>query len=265
MPEIETRTYLGLKFSIFELSDLIDIVKTAIQNSAQLIVFGYSLTIIPKFKKMPQFYVFSNEFDIFLADGRGIYLLFRLLGFRLKSDISIPRFSELLMRLADENQYKVLFFGAKEHVNKKATDIMQARYSSAKICEGISGYFRKEDELKIVDQINQLNPDILLIGISSPIKEEFIHKWKAVLKPRIIVPCGGVIDAFAGETQITPNIIKKFGMAWLYRFLQEPVRLFKPVFLNGLSILFILLPVIIFNLFFKRKTDFSIPRFYGIK
>lgn len=265
MSSIVTKTYLGLKFSIFELNALIEKIKNTINNNEQLVIFGYSLTVIPKFKNHPEFFTYSNKFDVFLADGRGMYLLLKTLGFKIRSDISIPRLSEKLMQLANDNNYKVLLFGAKEEINKKAVEKSKRLYPNAIICDGINGYYNKEDEQKIVAKINSENPDILLIGISSPIKEKFVNDWRAVLSPKIIVPCGGVIDAFAGETKITPPLLKKLGLAWLYRYVQEPIRLFKPILINGLSIIFILFPTIIFNFYIRKNKNFSIPKFYGIK
>lgn len=39
-----------------------------------------------------------------------------------------------------------------------------------------------------------------------------------------------MVDVIAGKTKITPKFIKKLGLAWLYRVMQEPRRLLIPVF-----------------------------------
>jgi N-acetylglucosaminyldiphosphoundecaprenol N-acetyl-beta-D-mannosaminyltransferase len=265
MHEIETNTYLGLKFSVFDLSVLLNRIKELINKDIQTVVYGYSLTLLPKFREFPELFTYSNRFDLFLTDGRGMFILLKLLKFQLKSEISIPRFAEHLLNLANHNQYRVLLFGSKENVNKKATEKIRIKYPEAIICQGINGYFNKEEEEKIVEKINSLAPDILFIGISSPIKEKFVIDWRNELNAKIILPCGGLIDALAGETSIAPILIKKLGLAWFYRFLQEPRRLFKPLFINGLIVLFYLVPVILLQYYIKGNKKFSIPSYYNIK
>ena len=44
------------------------------------------------------------------------------------------------------------------------------------MCQGINGYFNEEDLPSIVKKISEETPDILLVGISYPIKERFAVK-----------------------------------------------------------------------------------------
>ncbi len=259
--EIITKKFFGLKFSLFDNKQLFSWLNFCVKNDKQQIVFGYSLTILPKFKNIPQLYYLSDEFDIFLADGRGMYLLYKFFGVPLKSDLSLPLFVNKLLEEGNKNKYSILLLGADKETNLLATKIIREKYSNLVVYDGIDGYFSQNEEQKIVDRINFYNPDVLLIGISSPKKEEFAIKWKNKLNSKIIVPCGGVIDILAGKKKYVPIFFKKLGVSWLYRFIQEPKRLFKPVLLNGLSILFFLIPKMIFQIIILKK-EFSIPKYY---
>lgn len=262
MSKIVTQKYLGLKFSIFKNEQLFYEIESSIKHKCKKIIFGYSLSILPKFKQFPEMYEYSDHFDIFLSDGRGIYLLFKILGFSLDSDLPIPRFVFELLNLANNKGYSVLLLGATKELNNKAVDQIKKNYPGIPKCFGLDGYFTENDENKIIEQINSIKPDILLIGISSPKKERIAYLWKEKLNTSIIVPCGGVLDILAGDKTITPRLIKKMGLAWLYRFFQEPIRLFKPVVINVLNIFFILIPVILFKTKILKDKNFSIPRFY---
>jgi len=123
--------------------------------------------------------------------------------------------------------------------------------------QGIDGYFSKSDEPDIVKKINNINPDILLIGISSPKKELFADKWRNRINAPIIVPCGGMIDVLAGKTKITPRFVKNIGLAWFYRFIQEPRRLFGPISQWLPTFMFKILPSMLYATLFKK--DLSIP------
>ncbi|MFZ2339146.1 MAG: WecB/TagA/CpsF family glycosyltransferase [Bacteroidales bacterium] len=261
---IESLDFFGLKFSVFEDNQLINLVNDHIEFKKKLICYGYNFGMFPYFSKYPEIPEYANQFDILVADGRGYYLLAKMLGFPVKSDLSVPNLVDRVIKLANEKHYSILLLGAKEEINKEAGNRIQAKYPDLKVCNGYHGYFNEIEEPEIVDDINSKQPDILLIGISSPKKERFAFKWKDNLNCSIIIPCGGVIDILAGFKKPTPRFIKKSGFAWLYRFVQEPKRLFRDSILNLLSVLLLMIPSLLFNTYILRK-KFSIPKFYNSK
>jgi N-acetylglucosaminyldiphosphoundecaprenol N-acetyl-beta-D-mannosaminyltransferase len=262
MGEIKHIDFFGLKISVFENNELKNFIDKSIISNNKRILYGYSLGSFPYFKKHPEIAVYSNQFDVSVADGRGLYLFARALGYPLKSDLSIPLMSEMVLELAQEKRYSVLLLGAKEEINKKATENLRLKFPGARILDGKNGYFSEEDERSIVDFINAQKPDILLVGISSPIKERFAFRWGNELCSKIIIPCGGLIDVFSGKTKPMPVIVKKLCLGAIYRFVQEPRRLFRDSIVYTSSVIFRLIPALIFNVYVLGKKNFSIPKFY---
>ena len=262
MEPIKNVNFYGLKLSIFSTDQLLAFIEMAIINKQKKVCYGYNFGMFPYFKKYPEIPQYANQFDVSVADGRGYYLLAKILGFPVQSDISIPYLVERVLELADKNKFSVMLLGAKEEINRKACVNLQDKHPQARILPGKNGYFRENEEHEVVELINAHHPDILLIGISSPKKERFAHKYKEELNAKIIIPCGGVIDILAGHKKHTPKFIKKIGLAWFYRFVQEPVRLFRDSIINLGSVLFGLIPVLLFKRYILKKKDFSIPDFY---
>ena len=262
MSIINSTDFFGLKLSLFEEEELINAVESAINNGEKLICYGYNFGMFPYFEKYPEIPKYANQFDILVADGRGYYLFAKMMGYPVKSDLSIPYMVEKVLEQAQRHGNSILLLGAKDEINKKATEQLRLKYPGIKVFDGHHGYFKEEDERKIVDLINNNKPDILLIGISSPMKERFAYKWKNELECNIIIPCGGVIDILSGDKKHTPKLIKKLGFAWFYRFIQEPRRLFKDSILYTSKVLFVLIPSLLFKVYILRK-PFSIPQFYN--
>ncbi|MEP7146164.1 MAG: WecB/TagA/CpsF family glycosyltransferase [bacterium] len=265
MEDIKTERVLGLKISTFTQASLENSIINYIRNNVQKVFFGYSLVLLPRFRSCPEIFKYSDTFDIFLADGKGMYWIYKIAGADVESDISLPDLVDAVLKLAHENKFSVMLLGAEEEINIAATVKIRSRFPNAVIFDGINGYFKTGDEESVVKKINEVKPDILLIGISSPKKEKFVYNWKKKLNVNILIPCGGAIDILAGKTSREPVIIKKTGLTWIYRFIQEPARLFKPVLVNGLSAFFFLIPAILYNVILKKNKTFSIPKFYGIK
>ena len=235
----EKYSLFGIPVTSISKPDIELIVDNSINDHKQQIIFGYSLSTIGKLRNNPEIYNLSKDFNIFLPDGRNFYLIARLFGIKLKSDISIPRFTLSALNIANKKRYKILLFGSSKDTNKNATENIKKKYQNINVLDGIDGYYEDCDDQSIVTQINTADPDILLVGMSSPKKEKFVNRYKDNLSPPLIILCGGMIDVLAEKTRITPLPLKKIGLAWLFRSIQEPRRLFPVYFKNILSLILI--------------------------
>jgi N-acetylglucosaminyldiphosphoundecaprenol N-acetyl-beta-D-mannosaminyltransferase len=254
--------FFGLKLSIFDEDDLFLYLKEAVKNKSKKICYGYSFGIFPYLKKYPEIAVYSNRFDILLCDGRGLYMLAKLLGFKLKSDMAIPNFSWRLFSLADREKLSVLIIGSTTENNQAATRNARRLYPRATIYDGIDGgRFTPEDNEKTAAYINELKPDILFVGVSSPKKEKFVWEWKEKLDVSLIIPFGGAIDILSRKSKPIPKLIKKMALGALWRFVQEPRRLFRDSIIYPVNVFFRLIPSLLFNRYILKKS-FSIPNYY---
>ena len=259
---IQQLDIFGLKVSDFELNDVLALYNQTIKEDKSIVIFGHSLGYITLFKKYPELYNIINSFDLLVCDGTQFNWYCKQNNFKLKTVISIPDITISSLAYANTNSLKILLFGAKESINDKACERIKLQYPNITILPGINGYFNKSQELEIVSKINDLKPHILLIGISTPIKEHFVHKYKDQLNSNIIIPCGGMIDVLSGYTKQSPGWIKKIGFATPYRIIQEPKRLFWLHTWMVYEILFKILPITIVNKFILRKKEFNLVQKY---
>jgi N-acetylglucosaminyldiphosphoundecaprenol N-acetyl-beta-D-mannosaminyltransferase len=71
---------------------------------------------------------------------------------------------------------------------------------------------------------------MLLLGISSPLKEMFLFRNKNKLNVPFFSGVGGVFDIVGGKTKRAPRWVVKIRLEWFYRFLLEPRRMANRVF-----------------------------------
>lgn len=260
---IDHVNFFGLKLSVFSEDEVFPYVKDVVRKKGKIVCFGYSLGTFPYLKKYPEIAVLSNKFEIMLSDGRGLYLLARLLGFKLKSDISIPNFSWKLFELADQEKFSILIIGSTPKNNQAASVNARRLYPHATIYDGIDGgMFTPEENEKTAEYINKLKPDILFIGVTSPKKEKFAWEWKEKLNVSIIVPFGGAIDILAGKSKPIPKIVKKMALGAIWRFIQEPRRLFRDSIIYPANVFLLLIPTLLYQVYFLGR-PFSIPKYYS--
>lgn len=265
MYDLIPQNFYGIKYNSFDLKQFYDYVINTVNSNHKRIIYGYSLLLLPKLKENPEIYYYSKNFDFFVIDGRGLYTLMKLFSVKHIIDISLPDAVEHILKIANRNKYTLMLFGASEKINKQAKINIHNKYPDIKMIYGIDGYGYKNNEISVINKINDISPNILLIGISSPEKEKIAFEWRDKINCNIIIPCGGVIDILGGKTKREPILIKKMNLTWFYRFLQEPKRLFRVLFLNGIKIIITLIPSIFYNVKIKKNIKFTITEYYGIK
>lgn len=263
--KIERHNFIGFSVSVFDKEQLVNYIVNAIEGNDKVIFYGHSLWSISVLKSQPDIYVYGEKADLLVTDGRPFYILAKLYGLPLKLELSIPNLVFLVLKLANSSSWNVYLLGAEEKTNKKACENIKKKYDNIEKINGRNGFFTKGEEESIIREINDFKPVILLIGLPSPNKERIAVDWKESLNVNIIIPCGGMIDVLADKTKITPKVIKKLGIASMYRLIQEPRRLFKRTFIMYFFLIFNFLPIYVYNIIILRKKNFSLYNFYQKK
>jgi len=262
--EIKRLSFLGLSISVFEKQDLINFIINTVSNNQHKIFYGHALWSFPMINKYPAIYKYGEKADVFVTDGRIFYLMAKWHGLLLKYEISIPNLVHLILELANKNNWSVYLLGATEETNQLAQLNIKNKYPSITKVTGRNGYFNQQEYDSIRSEVSTSRCNILLLGISSPIKEILAAEWKEQMNTNIIIPCGGMIDVLAGKTKQTPPMIKRFGLASFYRVLQEPKRLFKRYSYIYGFLLLRFIPVYFYQVIIRNKKDFSFIEHIGM-
>jgi N-acetylglucosaminyldiphosphoundecaprenol N-acetyl-beta-D-mannosaminyltransferase len=85
-------------------------------------------------------------------------------------------------------------------------------------------YFKKEEDNKIVEDIRNSKPDILIVALGSPLADKWIHRHKNELNAKVAFGVGGSLDVITGKVKRTPEIWKKLNLEWLHRRITQPSR-----------------------------------------
>jgi N-acetylglucosaminyldiphosphoundecaprenol N-acetyl-beta-D-mannosaminyltransferase len=165
--------------------------------------------------------------DLLTADGMGIYYASRLLGNPVKEMISAVFLFFRLVERAAEKGYRLYLLGTKLHILEKAIGNLQRQYPALQIVGWHNGYFTPDEELQIVGQIADARPDILFIGMSTPLKERFVERNLDKMGVPVCIGVGGSFDVAAGVYKLAPAWMRKAGLEWLYRLIQEPRRMWR--------------------------------------
>ena len=165
-----------------------------------------------------------NEAALLIADGAGVVLAAKLLGYG-----SIPRVPgfDLTKKLLTEPEaypFSFYFLGGKPGVAETAAQKMSQDNPAARIVGFHDGYFKQDEEPALIEAINQSGADILLVALGAPKQEKWISQNRDKLTVPVAIGVGGSLDIFAGTASLAPGFFRRNGLEWLYRLIREPWR-----------------------------------------
>jgi N-acetylglucosaminyldiphosphoundecaprenol N-acetyl-beta-D-mannosaminyltransferase len=170
-----------------------------------------------------------NNANIATPDGmplaRSIKLIYGVKQDRVAGMDIMP---SLLKRAESENM-SIYLYGSTEYVLDLIVKKIHLEYPNLKVAGYYSPPFRiltEEEKDEIANKINEANAQFVLVALGCPKQE----KWMAANKNKVngcMLGVGGAFNVFAGIQKRAPSWMQRYSLEWLYRFCQEPVRLWK--------------------------------------
>lgn len=141
----------------------------------------------------------------------------------------IPRLSfdmsgmavDLFARL-NNNKETVYFVGAKQEELEATIRQIKASYPQINIVGYRNGYFLlKEHRDSELQRIVTTDPDFVIVGMGSPIQEQFAIDLKEAGYKGIVFTCGGFLHQTAAGIKYYPDWINKYNLRAFYRLYKE--------------------------------------------
>lgn len=85
----------------------------------------------------------------------------------------------------------------------------------------------------IVRRINEANPDLLWIGLSTPKQERWMASHLGRVRASAMLGVGAAFDIHAGVLPQAPTVLQRAGLEWAYRLYREPRRLWRRYLRNN--------------------------------
>jgi N-acetylglucosaminyldiphosphoundecaprenol N-acetyl-beta-D-mannosaminyltransferase len=161
------------------------------------------------------------------CDGAGIVVGSRMLGNPLPTRLTAADWVMDMLRHFAEQNCKVYLLGGEPNVPEKALEMLNRDIPNHTVVGAHHGYILKDAALenRVIDEINRLEPDILIIGFGTPLQETWLAKNKDRLNVSVLYAIGAVMDFMTGKVSRCPAWMGKNGLEWLYRLWTEPQRL----------------------------------------
>jgi N-acetylglucosaminyldiphosphoundecaprenol N-acetyl-beta-D-mannosaminyltransferase len=133
------------------------------------------------------------------------------------------------------SHYRHFLCGGAPGVAEQLRDEMLRRFPWSSIVGTYTPPFRPmsaEEESELATQVQALQPDIFWVGMSTPKQERFMAHYLPMLETKLMVGVGAAFLFHTGAIKDSPAWVKRAGLQWLHRLLQEPARLWRRYLVN---------------------------------
>ena len=221
----KTIDILGVNVDSITFAGALDKAEALVRTEGVSMIFTPNPEIVMCAKNDAELQSILNSADLCTADGIGVVYASKIIGNPVPERVAgFDLVCALLERMSKTGE-GVFLFGAKPGVAETAKVKMEEKYPGIVISGTHDGYFKPEDEDKIVEEINASGAKLLLVCLGAPKQEKWIAKNRNRLNVNLCMGVGGTLDVFAGTAKRAPEIFIKLNLEWAYRVLKNPSRI----------------------------------------
>jgi len=168
--------------------------------------------------------------ELVLCDGTPLVWASRWLGNALPGRAAGSDLVPALVRRAAVRRWRIFLLGGADGVAEEASRRLAAQYPDLpKIAyfAPVHAPLERMDNDEIAAHIRAAKPDLLLVSFGCPKQEKWIARHARDLGVPVAIGVGATVDFLAGRVRRAPVWMRRCGLEWGYRLLQEPRRLFR--------------------------------------
>jgi N-acetylglucosaminyldiphosphoundecaprenol N-acetyl-beta-D-mannosaminyltransferase len=228
---------LGVKISAVDLKSAIDLADRWIGSKAG---YGYVCATgvhgVMEARADSELRRILNHAFLNAPDGMPMTWVGRLQGLREMDRVFGPDLMMAICQLSVERGYRNFLYGGKPGVAHMLSETLQKRFPGLQVVGTYTPPFRaltQEEEKEVLAQVRESRPHIIWVGLGAPKQERFMAQYVDYLQVPLMFGVGAAFDYHTGSIRDCSAWVKRAGLQWLHRLVQDPRRLWKRYLLNN--------------------------------
>jgi exopolysaccharide biosynthesis WecB/TagA/CpsF family protein len=224
----------GISFINATMSHALGLVESRIEKKIKTKFYFVNADCYNKIFIDKEYQTILAENDVIFPDGSGIKMAGKLLGKKVLDNVNGTDMLPLLCTLAAKKGYRIFLLGAAPGVAEQMKINLQQQYPGLCICGLHHGFFAWDTAgAEVTKQINAAKPDIVLVAFGAPLQEKWISRYFTETDAWILMGVGGLFDFYSGRIPRAPLWMRRLGIEWVFRLIQEPKRMWKRYILGN--------------------------------
>jgi N-acetylglucosaminyldiphosphoundecaprenol N-acetyl-beta-D-mannosaminyltransferase len=165
---------------------------------------------------------------IAIPDGMPMAWVGRFRGYRDIERIAGPDLMREVFLRREFARYTHFFYGGNEGVAEELAENFRQLAPWARVVGTYTPPFRdltQAEERDLIARINRCRPDMIWVGIGTPKQDKFMLRYLSKFNTHVMFGVGAAFDFHTGRIQDCSEWIKRAGLQWVHRLVQDPRRL----------------------------------------
>lgn len=229
---IPTKKVLDIPVTCLPFEEQIMLILRWARVRASKVVCLANVHMLMEANRKPSFAKVLNKADLVTPDGKPLVLMLRRLGIKHQNQVAGMDVFLNLCDLAEQAGISVYFLGSTEGILQDMKQRLNREYPLLRIAGMKSIPFVSIEDIvahrdrDLITEINQSGAGIVFTCLGCPKQEIWMSEHQGLIDG-VMVGVGAVFSMYAGINPRAPHWIQQVYLEWLYRFLQEPRRLWR--------------------------------------
>lgn len=223
---LKSFTIKGITVSEIYFNDLTSLLSQSVKNNLRTAIAYVNQNNISLSGSNAALLNALKSMDYNFADGTGIWTASKILdktGFAKR--FNLTDYCSNLFSYFWTNSISVTLLGSTDGNVKLICKKYKSEINTNLLRWCFNGYGDLNDKT-LLDKINNLNADVLLVGLGSPLQEVWLNENKSRLKAKAFILVGDLLNEITGTKKRGPVLFQKLGLEWLFRVIFHPGQYF---------------------------------------
>jgi N-acetylglucosaminyldiphosphoundecaprenol N-acetyl-beta-D-mannosaminyltransferase len=219
---------LGVHVEAVNMAQTLARIKRALQENAKGYVCMAGVHGIMEAQRDAEVGLAFADSMMTLPDGRPTVWVGRWQQHHGMQQVTGPSLMLELFRRREFAGYSHFLYGGKEGVAQELADKLRAEFPWVRITGTYTPPFRDltgAEARELRQTVRRLKPNMIWVGISTPKQERFMRDYLPLLETTLMFGVGAAFDFHTGRIKDCSEWVKRAGLQWLHRMMQDPRHL----------------------------------------
>jgi N-acetylglucosaminyldiphosphoundecaprenol N-acetyl-beta-D-mannosaminyltransferase len=213
---------LGVRVHAVDRKELIERVGAFVSGDRPATIGYANVHVLNTAARDPELRRFLNGLDLCYCDGNGVKWAAAATGQALTERMTGADWIWDLAAAA-EGRWRIFWLGGEPGVTEAAAARLRERHPRLDIH---TDHGFHEEAAPLLARINALQPDIVLVGMGTPVQERWVERWRGAIDAPVVWVLGATHDFVSGKVDRGPEWLHR-DHEWLARLLVDPRRLWR--------------------------------------
>jgi N-acetylglucosaminyldiphosphoundecaprenol N-acetyl-beta-D-mannosaminyltransferase len=215
---------LGVRVDCLDMGAALARIEELIDAGGHHLVATVNPEFIMRAQREHEFARVLESADLCLADGTGVVWAARRQGCRMSGPVTGTDLVAPLAATCARRGFRLFLLGAAPGVAAGLASSLRAKHPELEV-DAHAGSPDPASDDETLRLIQEHRTQVLLVAFGAPKQELWIDRLKERLGASVAIGVGGAFDYLTGRVPRAPVWMRRAGLEWLYRLLNQPWRI----------------------------------------